>query len=342
MRIAVIASPVTPLRPVQAGGSQAMVTDIAIGLVCRGHVVQLFCAEGSVVPGVELVTVPAPGDAAAALVMPGGPPPAPAPGVRAAFEAIFEAVRRSGPDVVSQHAFDAPAVELAAGLPVLHTLHLPPLVPAVVEAARRVPTERLATVSESCRRSWRAAGIEVGHILRNGVAEMQVADGQVDEAVLIAGRLSPEKGVDHALKAARAAGRPVRIVGAFYDPTYEIDLDGADFMGALTREELRRVMARSAATVCAVRWEEPFGLVAAEAQMAGCPVAAYRRGALPEVVEEGVGGILAEPDNIGGLATAIIECVALDRHAVRASALRRLDLEDALDRYEVALTEAAN
>src|SRR5438105_255690 len=82
------------------------------------------------------------------------------------------------------------------------------------------------------------------------------------------------------------------------------------------------------------RWEGPFGMVAAEAQMAGCPVAGYRRGALPEVVDEGVSGFLATPDDIESLATAIGHCLALDRAAVRASAQRRLGLERALDRYE--------
>jgi len=93
--------------------------------------------------------------------------------------------------------------------------------------------------------------------------------------------------------------------------------------------------------VCAVRWEEPFGMVAAEAQMAGCPVAAYRRGALPEVVEEGVSGFLAEPDDVADLAVAIEHCLTLDRASVRASARRRLGLDDALDRYEAALRGVA-
>jgi glycosyltransferase involved in cell wall biosynthesis len=341
VRIAVIASPVTPLRPVQAGGAQAVLTDIAIGLTRRGHQVRLFCAEGSEVPGVELVMVPQPSDAAAALVMPGGLPPPPSPGVSAAFEAMFKAVIASDFDVVSQHAFDAPAFELARDLPVLHTLHMPPLVPAVVEAATRVPAPRLATVSESCRQSWERAGVAISHVLRNGVADIQVGSPRVDSVALVAGRLSPEKGIEHALKAARAAGLPVRIAGAAYDPAFEIDLSAADVLGALTREDLRQVMAASAVTVCAVRWDEPFGMVAAEAQMAGCPVAAYRRGALPEVVEEGVGGVLADPDDIEELAGAIRECLMLNRVAVRSSARVRLGLEDALDRYEVALTGAA-
>jgi glycosyltransferase involved in cell wall biosynthesis len=341
VRIAVIASPVTPLRPVQAGGAQAILTDIAIGLTRRGHEVRLFCAEGSTVPGVELVMVPQPSDAAAALVMPAGKPPPPAPGVKAAFEAMFEAVIASEADVVSQHAFDAPAFDLAKDLPVLHTLHLPPLVPAVVEAAARVPAARLVTVSESCRQAWERAGVAIGRVLRNGVSEIQVGSPRVDNVALVAGRLSPEKGIEHAIKAAKAVGLPVRIAGALYDPAFEIDLTGAEVMGALTREDLRHVMAASAVTVCAVRWDEPFGMVAAEAQMAGCPVAAYRRGALPEVVEEGVGGVLADPDDVDMLAGAILECLTLDRAAVRSSARANLGLEDALDRYEVALAGAA-
>ena len=334
-----VASPVTPLRPGQVGGAQAFVSDLATGLARRGHDVRLHCASGSEVPGVALVMVQAPSDAAAALVMPAGSAPGPTPGVSAAIAAMFRSIA-SDTDVVSQHAFDAPAFEAAAkGPPVLHTLHLPPLVPAVVEAATRVPAEHLATVSESCRASWKQVGIEISWVLRNGVPDLRLADGQVEQAVLVAGRISPEKGIEHALRAAHAAGMPVRVAGAAYDPTYEVDLSGAERLGALPREELRRVMARSAVTVCAVRWDEPFGLVAAEAQMAGCPVAAYRRGALPEVVEEGVSGFFAAPDDIDGLALAIRRCLTLDRKAVRNSALKRLGLEKALDRYELALRE---
>jgi len=77
------------------------------------------------------------------------------------------------------------------------------------------------------------------------------------------------------------------------------------------------------------------------AQMAGCPVAAYRRGAMPEVVEDGVSGFLADPDDAVALAIAIRRCLALDRDAVRASALRRLGLDAALDGYEAALERAS-
>ena len=350
MRVAVVASPVTPLRAAQVGGAQAFICDLARGLSERGHEVTLHCAEGSEVEGVRLMTVPIPRDAASALVMPGGAEPPQAPGLDAAIKSMLDRVRGLEVDAVSQHAFDAAAVEHATGLPVLHTLHLPPIVASVVAAASRVPAERLATVSTSCLGEWGRAGIEVGVLLPNGVPDVAVAGRaqgalQIHEAphraVLIAGRISPEKGIEHAVAAARAAGLAVRLAGAHYDPAYEADLAGVEMLGSLARDQLRHVMAASAVTVCAVRWEEPFGMVAAEAQMAGCPVAGYRRGALPEVVEEGVSGFLAAPDDIAELAGAIRRCLDLDRGQVRASAVRRLGLDAALDRYELALQKVA-
>lgn len=337
-----VASPVTPLRPAQPGGAQAVLCDLAAGLTNRGHDVVLYCAEGSEVSGVKVFMVPRPRDAESALVMPLGPPAPPAPGVEEAIAAMFNAVASRNPDAVSQHAFDAAAFEASRGLPVLHTLHLPPIVPAVVRAAANTSSDRLATVSHSCLLGWRSAGIELGRLIRNGVPDIDVASADPSRVALVAGRISPEKGIDHALAAARIAGLPVQVAGALYDPGYDVDLDGADRLGELTRLDLRRVMAESAVTVCAVRWEEPFGLVAAEAQMAGCPVAGYRRGAMPEVVEEGVTGFLAEPDDIDALAAAIDACGGLDRDRIRASARRRLGLEGMLDAYEMALREIAS
>ena len=340
MRIAVVASPVTPLRPAQLGGAQAVVSDLAAGLVARGHDVTLHCAQGSDVPGVKLATVPVPSDAAEALVMPGGRPPPPAPGVANALAAMFAAIGRDRVDVISQHAFDAPAFELSREMPVLHTLHLPPLVEAVTDAVRPVAAPRLAAVSRSCRASWLAAGVAVERVILNGVSALDVKSAP-SRAALIAGRISPEKGIEHAIAAARAVGLEVNVAGAHYDPAYVVNLSGTVQLGAVPRDELRQVMADSAVTICAVRWDEPFGMVAAEAQMAGCPVAAYRRGAMQEVVEEGVSGFLAEPDDIPSLTDAVRECLSLDRAAVRASAQRRLSLEAMLDRYEGALEQAA-
>jgi glycosyltransferase involved in cell wall biosynthesis len=334
---------VTPIRPALAGGAQAFLADVAMGLAERGHEVALYCAAGSDVPGVEMVQIAVSPDVRRALVMPGRPSPAgeAVPELRNAFEWVFEELRRRRPDAVSQHAFDAEAIELCAGLPAVHTLHLPPFVPAVVNAVRGVPGFYV-TVSQACRDAWLAAGAASVGVIRNGVPAWRpdlAPPARV--TALMAGRLSPEKGFEDGVRAARRAGLEPLIVGGAYDPAYRPDVAEATLLPEQPRRRLWEVMAACAVTLVPARWEEPFGLVAAEAQMAGCPVAGYRRGGLPEVVEEGVSGFLVDPDDVEALADAARRALDLPRRQVHDSALRRLDLKHALDAHEAALREVA-
>jgi UDP-glucose:tetrahydrobiopterin glucosyltransferase len=335
VKLAVVASLVTPLLPVQAGGAQAFLSDLARGLAGRGHGVEVYCADGSEVAGVELVQIPVGSAVARAMVMPGGIAGAAVPELGRAFALLFKELRRRGADAVSQHAFDAEAIELAEALPVLHTLHLPPLVPAVVAAARTT-SSRLATVSDSSRAEWAKVGVDA-IVLPDGVPDWEPEPGPVKPVALIAGRISPEKGIEDGVAAARLAGLEPVVVGSDYDAAYRARLAGVEIRPPLPRQELWRLMARVAVTVMPAKWEEPFGLVAAEAQVAGCPVAAYARGALPEVVGEGAGGFLARPDDVEDLALAIRRCLDLDRAKVRGQARPRLLLDRSLDAYEEAL-----
>jgi glycosyltransferase involved in cell wall biosynthesis len=258
--------------------------------------------------------------------------------MRKAFAELFDAVRAGADDAVSQHAFDVDAIELSEGLPVLHTLHLPPVVPAVVEAVRSSGA-RFVTVSEAMRQAWGRAGLGGAElsVIPNGVPAFTPPSAAVRERALIPGRVSPEKGTAAALRLARRSGLEPLLVGGIYDEGYwerEVHVP----VRSVPRAELWELMAGSAVTLMPVEWEEPFGLVAAESQMAGCPVVAYRRGGLPEVVEEGVGGFLVEPGDEDAFAAAIGAARNLDRGGIRASALRRLDIKQTAARYEEALT----
>ena len=343
MRIAVVAPLVTPLGLMQIGGSQAFLTDLAQGLAARGHRVTLYCAEGSEVPGVDSVQIPVDAAARAALVMPGGPPARSSAALRAGFERLYRELRRTGYDAVSQHAFDAEAIDLAAGLRALHTLHLPPIVPSVVDACRRC-RQPLATVSTSSWHAWRRAGLHRLRILRNGVPDPGVEELAIPRAgdALIAGRISPEKGVAAGIVAAQRAGLRPLVVGGVFDRGYfERDvaplLEGTALRPGVPRAELWRMMERSEVTLMPVEWEEPFGLVAAESQVVGTPVVAYRRGALPEVVEDGVSGYLVPPGDLDAFVESIKRARGLDRGRVRRSARRRLLIGPVLDAYERAL-----
>ena len=78
-------------------------------------------------------------------------------------------------------------------------------------------------------------------------------------------------------------------------------------------------MAQAAAVLCPAGWEEPFGLVAAEANACGTPVVGFRHGGLPEVVAEGVTGILVDPGDVPAAALAVREALALSREAAASS-----------------------
>ena len=332
------------MRLAEANGPHAVIVDLARGLAARGHAITLYGAAGSDIEGFEVREIPVEPSAQKAQV--GAKPSRGAIGaLNRAFGRLFDELRRDPPDVISQHAFDAAAIELAEGLPVLHTLHLPPLVPEVVTAARatRAP---LATVSEAARATWRAAGVNDLAVLRNGVLDFEPVGGPIVPVALIAGRISPEKGTAAAIRVARRAGLAVVVVGDIYDAEYfasdvESLLRPGEWIGPVPRRELSELMARCAVLLMPVRWDEPFGLVAAEAQMAGCPVVAYRRGALPEVVPDRIGGWLVEPDDEEGLVAAVHRARGLDRSAIRSRAVRELGVRQMVDAYESALLDIA-
>ena len=93
-------------------------------------------------------------------------------------------------------------------------------------------------------------------------------------------------------------------------------------------------MARAAVVLCPSRWDEPFGLAAAEAQACGTPVVAFRRGGLSEVIVDGVTGFLVPPDDVALAAEAVSRAAGLSRAACREHAEGQLDLQMSLDAHE--------
>ncbi len=349
MRVALVTSLVSPIRPAAANGPHAVVIDLARGLVQRGHRPTIDAAAGSVVDGLDLVEVPVAEGAAAASFRAGhAPTQAAVAALERGFERLFERIADDAPDVVSQHAFDAAAFVLGdrIGPPVLHTLHLPPVSEDVIGAARR-SRGALASVSRHAQRVWEEATGRSVALLRNGVRELELASGPMEPIALIAGRIAPEKGTHVAIRVARRAGLGVLVAGDAYDPEYQSTVVGplladGEWIGPVPREKLFGLMARCAVLLMLIDWDEPFGLVAAEAQMAGCPVVGYRRGALPEVVGDGIGGYLVEPEDEEALVGAVARARELDRDAIRAHARRSLGVARMIDDYERALMRLAS
>ncbi|HVB76669.1 MAG TPA: glycosyltransferase [Candidatus Nitrosotalea sp.] len=338
MRLAVFASLVTPLQEAQLGGAQAFACDLADALGGLGHEVVIHCARGSRLPGRELQMypgVPSP----RALWRPNSESSGAHPELQRAFGRMMAGIAAGGYDAVSGHAFDAEAVTAAEGLPVLHTLHLPPPAPALLAVARSSGSA-FVTVSRACAQLWRRGGLASIETIRNGSPDQPAAARGVGRQALIAGRVSPEKGTAIAIRVALRAGLEPRLVGTIYDHDYWRREVGRRPQN-LSRTALWRLMARSAVLILPAQWEEPYGLVAAEAQLAGCPVAGYRRGGLAEVVSEGRGGFLVAPGDEDALLTAIGRALLLDRAQVRRQARRRLLIEPCARAYARRLEQLA-
>jgi UDP-glucose:tetrahydrobiopterin glucosyltransferase len=347
VRIALVAPLVSAIREPQRGGSQAFVSDLARGLVARGHDVHLYAASGSVVPGVEVIdTGVDPRALEATLYRASGPADGGQDAADAAFATVFDAVRDERYDVVHNHAFDAPAVRHGAGLraPVLHTVHLPPDT-AVADALRAVAradrAPLVAAVSATQAELWGRV-VAVDAILPPLIPTRAIAwSPSAGAGAVYAGRISPEKGVAEAIAIARAADLAIDVYGDTYDMDYRReridprrDDPGVRLHPGVPRPEIWEVMARAAVVLCPARWEEPFGMVAAEAQACGTPVVAFRRGALREVVADGETGFLVAPDDVDAAAAAVMRTAALSRARCREHAERHLDLELSLDAHE--------
>jgi glycosyltransferase involved in cell wall biosynthesis len=347
MKVAIMAPLVSAIREPQGGGSQAFVSDLACGLAGRGHQVHVYAATGSQIPGVTVIdTGVDPGSLVATLYRASGPASTDPDLAERAFANAYSAVRENRYDLIHNHAFDAPAITLAAGLdtPVVHTLHLPPdaaIVAALRQAAHGGQPPAVACVSAFQAGSWRAV-TRVDATLPPYVPTRSVpwSDAAGDGAVF-AGRLSPEKGAAEAIDIAGAAGARIDVYGDVYDAEYardqiapRRDKHGVTVHPGVPRTSMWAAMARAAVVVCPARWDEPFGMAAADAQACGTPVVAFKRGGLAEIVVDGVTGFLVAPGDIQAAADCVRKAVQISRAACRDHAERDLDLERSLDAHE--------
>jgi glycosyltransferase involved in cell wall biosynthesis len=153
---------------------------------------------------------------------------------------------------------------------------------------------------------------------------------------LFLGRFTEGKGVVQAIDAARRAR--VRLVMAaavneYYREVVEPLVDGRDicYAGELDRGSAAALLGGARALLYPVQAAEPFGLVLAEAAACGTPVAALRRGAVPEIVEHGItGGVF---DDLDALVAGLPAVMALDRRTVRRRAVERFGVERMVSAY---------
>jgi glycosyltransferase involved in cell wall biosynthesis len=138
------------------------------------------------------------------------------------------------------------------------------------------------------------------------------------------GRISPEKGVDRAIKVARTLGIPFKIAAKVdrVDEAYFrehiaplLKAPGVEFIGEINEQEKTEFLGQALALMFLIDWPEPFGLSMIEAMACGTPVLAFRRGAVEEVLESGITGHVV--DTLEEAIAAVPRVINLDRRTVR-------------------------
>ena len=158
------------------------------------------------------------------------------------------------------------------------------------------------------------------------------------EELVCFGRIHPDKGTHEAVAIARGAGRRLVICGPVQDERYfseevapHVDGERVRYLGSVGPGERAEVLGRAACLLHPIAFEEPFGLSVVEAMLCGTPVVAYPRGSMPEIIEDGVTGVLA--DGIPAATEAVERAVGLDRATCRKAAEDRFSVRRMIDSY---------
>lgn len=344
LRVAVIAPFRFPITEPFVGGLEAHVWLLARMLRERGHHVTLFAARGSdpdIADRHFPVEMAETDDDARRDV---SVDPTLIVDEDRAYRRVMAHLLRAGArryDIVHNHALHPLPMAMAAQLDVamISTLHTPPL-PRVVDAlhAPDGAGSQFIAVSRHTAQAWARRGAPARVIL-NGVNVERWRPGPGGGPLVWFGRLVPEKGPDLAIEAARLAGRQLDLAGPVIDRHFFDDQiaprlgAGIRYLGHLDQQSLATVVGRASAALVTPRWDEPYGLVAAEALACGTPVAAFARGGLPEILTCTTGR-LARPDDVAALAAAVPDVIRLSRRDARRRAVRHLSARTMLDAYE--------
>jgi glycosyltransferase involved in cell wall biosynthesis len=343
MKIAQIAPLYEAVPPKLYGGTERIVSYLTEALVDLGHDVTLFASGDSRSKAtLSYVFAQAPSDQIGKSL----------PELRHAL-ACFE--RAGDFDVINDHA--GPLSIALGGLvetPVVHTVHGPlDGDPGLVyQGLGKVsPDVGLISISLNQRRpqpelNW------AGNCPNALDLQLYPCKPHRGDFLLFLGRMSADKGAHRAIWVAKETGLPLKLAGKkqdlkehrYFHELVEPHLnDEIEYLGEVTHGEKVELLQNARATLFPIEWEEPFGLVMIESMACGTPVIATRRGAVPEVIEDGVSGIIV--DDYREMPAALERADALDplelrRHAEDRYAPKRM-VEDYLRVYEAVAERAS-
>jgi glycosyltransferase involved in cell wall biosynthesis len=337
MRIAHIAPVATTIPPPKSGSVEQMTSWLTEGLVARGHDVTLFATADSKTSAKLHAIYPTgywhdgnmwPWELYEML------------NLAAAVE------RATDFDIIHYEAAYYPMSLAFARLsptPIVQTLHHSPSHPEV-QLWSRYPDAPFVAIS--AEQANLLSGLRVvGTVLHGIDTDSFTFQEHPDDYLLFLGRFTEGKGVLQAIEIAKRLD--MRLILAAAEETYYREkvaphVDGRQIIyhGEADHPTKVKLYGGARALLYPIQAREPFGLVLAEAMACGTPVAALDRGAVREVVEDGVTGIVFA--DLGAMASGLTRVFGLDRRRVRAQAVARFGLDRMIDEYVAVYEQMVN
>jgi len=345
MKIAIVAPVMGPVPPKKYGGIEIIVDELAHGLAKHGHHVTVFCSGESMIAGDGITRVET----------------SPYP-TREHPDENRDWERKQLEEVLTrQHEFDVihlnyePKVcrfEIGGAfknlldsfeVPVALTFHNTTDVAENVAYYQSTPSlyrHTMIFVSNNQRKP--VEFFPNTHVIYNAlpIADFPL-ETEKEEYMLFLGRITPTKGLLEAIAVAHATNIPLYIVAKidpvdkeYYESEVKSHIDGSliRYMGEADFQEKIAYLKKARCLLFPIQWEEPFGLVMVEALACGTPVIAFRRGSVPEIIQDGVNGYIA--DSVEEMVIAVQKAGLISSLRCRESVETRFDTKRMVDEYE--------
>lgn len=154
------------------------------------------------------------------------------------------------------------------------------------------------------------------------------------------GRVSPEKGLDDAIRISKAVGIPLKIAAKvdaadreYFEKVISPMLSDPliEFIGEVNEHEKQNFIGDAMALLFPIKWFEPFGLVMIESLACATPVVAYGRGSVSEILNDGVDSFVV--NNVEEAIAAVRNLNSIDRHSCRSTFDRRFTARHMAENY---------
>lgn len=323
MRIGLIAPPWVPVPPLLYGGTEVVIDNLARGLQNLGHDVRLFTVGDSTCPVTRDYLYPT-------ARIPMSTSVEEAAHVLAAYEALADV------DLIHDHTVLGPLVasHLDRPTPPVVSTHHGAFTAENLRIYREI-ARHAAVVCISHDQANSAPGIPIAAVIHHGIDLDVYQPGNGDGGYLLfMGRMSPDKGVDHAVRIARASGGRLLLAVKIRE-TAERDYFESQIRPLLGPDDdlsnepplnqRLQMLQGATALINPITWPEPFGLVMAEALATATPVLAFACGAAPEIIDDGTTGFLCHDET--DMVAAVGRVSQIDRAACRAAAEQRFSLQ---------------